>query len=232
MVRRTLDSVMPQLPQVRFEIKHVETNGAVKKALEAEKMLHIDPESLKGIDAKVLGHISIVRREMGLAIAPQAAQYIATLIEGGEEKLFVVGWHIEVLNILERALKKFGLVRVDGSVSPVQRQIRVNQFVADPAQRIFLGNITAIGIGTDGLQKVCSHIVGVECSWTSGDNDQVVARLKRMGQKESVLAEWLTAEGSFGERILGSSLRKLRSIYSALDKQHGSGLFIPNLGDI
>lgn len=221
MVRRALDDIQPQLPKVRFEIKHVEETGAVRTALAAERMLDIDPETFKGIDTKMLGAPSIVRHQMGMAIVPQAVEYIETLLEGGSEKLFVVGWHIGVLDVLETKLRSYGLVRVDGSVPSTQRPKLVSRFAADQSVRIFLGNIQAVGIGTDGLQHACSHVVGVEASWTPGDNEQVVARLRRMGQKFGVLAEWLVAEGSVSERILGSSIRKLHNIHSALDKDHG-----------
>ena len=33
-------------------------------------LLDIDPENLEGADAEVLGHIAVVRRMMGIALAP------------------------------------------------------------------------------------------------------------------------------------------------------------------
>lgn len=220
MVRRLKRDVLDQLPEVRYQITHVDKTGEVKKALEAESMLAIDPEQMMGIDAAVFGQISVVRKMMGVAMAPQVADYVEMLLDGGEEKLFLVGWHIEVLNILEKRLGKFGMVRVDGSTSGLRRQRAVDDFRADSAIRIFLGNIQAIGIGVDGLQSVCSHMVGAEASWTPGENAQVADRLHRMGQEAGVLIEWMVAPGSFSEKILGTAIRKLGDIHSALDKQH------------
>ena len=220
MVRRLKRDVLTQLPEIRHEIVHVEETGEIRKALEAESLLHIDPENLAGIDAQVLGHVAAVRRMMGLAKAPQVAEYVNMLLEGGEDKIVLFGWHINVLDILETRLAKWGVLRVDGSTSPVHRQRYVDQFQTDQRKRVFLANLQAIGVGVDGLQNVCSHAIFAECSWTPSDNEQGIGRLERIGQSSGILAEFLVAPGSFDERVLGSSLRKARNIHNALDQEH------------
>lgn len=220
MVRRMKRDVMKQLPGVRYEILHMEETSEVHKALEAEKLLDIDPEHLEGIDAEILGHIAEVRRMMGIALAPLVAEYVQMLLEGGEEKIFVVGWHLDVLTILQDHLNRYGLVRVDGSSSAFRRQRAVDDFIGDRDCRVFLGNIQSVGIGVDGLQKVCSRIVFAECDWVPGNNQQAVDRLDRPGQEESVLADFCVARGSLSERVIGSALRKLKNIDAALDKDH------------
>lgn len=220
MVRRLKRDVLTQLPDIRHEIVHVEEDGAVKKALKAESMLEIDPTDLSGLDASVIGHISVVRRQMGLAIAPHAADYVDMLIEGGEEKLVVFGWHLDVLNLLQDRLRKHGVIRVDGSTSPFRRQLAVDQFQSDPSTKIFLANLQAVGVGVDGLQNVCAHGVFAEASWTPSDNDQGVGRLERIGQQHGMQIDYLVAPGSFSERILGTSLKKARNVHAALDKEH------------
>lgn len=220
MVRRLKKDVLSQLPPVLHSIQHIQPDKSISQALKAESLLHIDPEELSGADAEILGHVSVVRREMGLAMAPHVAEYAAQLIEGGVDKLFLVGWHIAVLDILEERLKRYGIVRIDGSVPEHKRRQRVREFQEDESIRICLGNIQAIGTGTDGLQNVCDYVVGAEASWTSGDNIQVVDRLHRMGQNSSVRAEWMAVEGSFAERILASMIRKLKVVDAALDKEH------------
>lgn len=219
MCRHLKRDVLDQLPAIRYEIVHTGTGGDIAKALEAEKLLDIDPENLKGVDAKVLGHISEARRLMGVAKAPEVAAYIETIMESGEEKLVVFGWHIEMLDILERSLHRYGVARVDGSVVGRRREIKVKQFVDDPGVRIFLGNLQAVGVGVDGLQRVCSRAVFAECSWTPADNDQGVGRLERIGQSTGILVEFVVAPGSLDERVLGAALRKLRGINAALDQR-------------
>ena len=219
MIRRRKRDVLDQLPDIDYEINYVEETGAIRKALAAEKMLDIDPEDLRGVSAQEMGHISTVRKMMGVAKAPLAADYVNMLLEGGEEKLVVFGWHLEVLDIMQEKLQKWGVVRVDGSTSTVRRQMAVDSFVENEVPRVFLGNLQSIGVGVDGLQKVCNRGIFAECSWTPADNDQGVGRLERIGQKYGILIEFLVAPGSFDERVLGTSLRKLRDIHTALDER-------------
>lgn len=219
MVRRLKKDVLTQLPEIMYEIHHVDETGDIRKAMEAEAMLDIDPESLEGANAEILGHISVVRKMMGVAKAPQVADYMNMLLEGGEEKIFLVGWHIEVLNYLQEHLNKWGLVRTDGSTTPFKRQENVDRFVKDPDLKVFLGNMQAVGTGTDGLQDVARKAVICEPSWVPGDIQQVVDRLHRIGQREGVLVEFLVAPGSFDERVVSSAIRKMENIHAALDKR-------------
>jgi len=218
MVRRLKRDVLPQLKIPFLDIVHVEETGAVKQALQAEKLLDIDPEDLTGLDKSVIGQVSTVRRMMGLAIAPLAADYIEMLLDGGEEKICVFAWHIEVLDILMKKLAKFNPLRIDGSTSPTRKPAIVAQF-AQPGHRLLIGNILSMGTGTDGLQEACQRGVAAEASWVSGDNEQMVDRLDRMGQHGQVLFDFLVAPGSFSEHVLGSSLRKRKVTHSALDQR-------------
>jgi SWI/SNF-related matrix-associated actin-dependent regulator 1 of chromatin subfamily A len=222
MVRREKhgpNGVSNQLKLPFYDIVHIEETGAVKQALQAESMLDIDPEDLTGADMTILGHISVVRRMMGVAIAPLAADYIEMLLDGGEEKVIVFGWHIEVLNILQQRLDRYGVVRIDGSVGAARKQVLVDSFREDLGKRVCLGNLLSMGTGTDGLQDVAQHVIFAEADWTPGNNQQGVDRLDRMGQKGQVQADFLVAPGSFSERILASALRKNATVNKVLDRR-------------
>jgi len=218
MVRRLKRDVLPQLKVPFLDIVHVEETGAIKQALQAEKLLDIDPEDMTGLDITVRGQVSTVRRMMGLAIAPLAADYIDMLLDGGEEKVCVFAWHIEVLDILMQKLAKYSPLRIDGSTPSTRKPQIVAQF-AKPGHRLLIGNILSMGTGTDGLQEACQRGVAVESSWVSGENEQAVDRLDRMGQSGQVLFDFLVAPGSFSEHVLGSSLRKRKVTHTALDQK-------------
>lgn len=219
MVRHLKRDVMPQLKLPVYDIIQLEDTGPVRQALEAESLLDIDPDNLAGADAEVLGHVSVVRRMMGIALAPQVADYVDMLIEGGEEKLVLFAWHIEVLNILQERLAKHGVVRIDGSTGAVKKEKLVNSFIENRALQVCLGNIQSMGIGTDGLQKISSHALIAEPSWTPGDNIQAFDRLDRGGQTRTVQGDIFVAPRSFAERVLASSLRKLQTTNKALDRR-------------
>lgn len=219
MVRHLKREVMPQLKMPIYDIIQLDETGPVKQALEAESLLDIDPENLEGANAEVLGQIATVRRMMGIALAPQVADYIDMLIAGGEEKLVVFAWHIQVLDILQERLAKHGIVRIDGSTSPNQREKRVRKFIDERSCQICLGNIQSMGIGTDGLQEVSCHALIAEPDWTPGNNVQAFDRLDRGGQQRQVQGDIFVAPNSIAERVLASALRKMQTTHRALDKR-------------
>lgn len=219
MIRRLKEDVLEDLPEKRYELTYLEETTATRKALQAERLLDIDPTDLEGANAEILGAVSTVRREMGEAKAPLVADHVAMLLDGGLEKIVVFGWHRSVLNLLGEKLGKHGLVRVDGQSTAVQKHRAVLRFMKDPNCRVFLGNLLAAGVGIDGLQKVCQHAVLAEASWVPGENEQAIGRLDRHGQKGSVLAQFLVVPGSFDERVLGTALQKLHVTDATLDRR-------------
>lgn len=218
MVRHLKREVLPQLKLPVFDIIEMDDTGPVRQALAAEKLLDIDPENIAGADAAVLGHIAAVRKMMGVALAPQIADYIDMIMNGGEEKLVVFAWHIEVMNILEKAWRKHGIVRIDGSTGAVRKQRLVEEFINNPEIGICLGNLLSMGTGTDGLQQVASHAIIAEPDWTPGNNEQAFDRLDRGGQTRQVQGDILVAPGSIAARVLASALRKHQTTHKALDR--------------
>lgn len=219
MVRHLKREVMPQLKLPIYDIIQLEETGPVKQALEAERLLDIDPDQLQGADFQALGHIAAVRRMMGIALAPQIARYVEMLINGGEEKIVLFAWHIEVLNIFEKLLAKHGVLRIDGRTSATSKVHKVRQFQKDPAFQIMLGNTLSLGTGTDGLQEVAWHALIAEPDWVSGNNEQAFDRLDRGGQRRQVQGDIFVAPNSFAEKILASALRKNQVTHKALDRR-------------
>jgi SWI/SNF-related matrix-associated actin-dependent regulator 1 of chromatin subfamily A len=204
----------------RFGIVRCEETSTVCGALEAEGLLGLDIEEIQTTkDFEILGHIAAVRRLMGIALAPQIAEYAADFLDGSDEKLCIFAWHLEVLDIFEDQLSRFGVVRIDGRKSANARQKAVDDFVNDAHTRVFIGNIQAAGTGLDGLQQVCSRCYLAEPDWVPAQNEQAVSRLDRIGQKEIVSAEIFVAPGSISEKILVKALEKMNVIYRVLDQR-------------
>ena len=219
MTRHLKREVMTQLKMPVYDIIQLEETAAVKLALKAESLLGIDPEMLEGADFTELGAIATVRRMMGIALAPQIADYIDMLIDGGEEKLVVFAYHHEVLDILQKQWEKHGVLRVDGNTSAARKMKTVEVFQTDQTKQIFLGQILACGTGTDGLQKVSNHALIAEADWVPGNNEQAFDRLDRGGQARVVQGDIFVAPNSFSEKILASALRKGQGVHAALDKR-------------
>lgn len=221
MTRHEKSEVLKLMKPPRFEVVQLVETGAVKAALAEEGLLDLDIDDIRTIkNIQVEGHVAEVRRLMGVALAPQVAEYAADWLEGSDsEKLVIFGWHIEVLNILEEKLSRFGAVRIDGRKNAVARQKAVDEFVDNPNVRVFIANLQSGGTGVDGLQKVCSRCFLAEPDWVPAQNEQAVSRLDRIGQEELVTAEIFVAPGSISEKILVKALEKMNVIHRVLDKE-------------
>lgn len=220
MVRRLKRDVMIQLKMPVYDVISVEETRAVKLALEAESLLGIDVDTLESGDIKTLGIWAIVRQQLGIAIAPQVADYASMLIDGGEEKLLIGAWHHRVLDILEERLRRLGVVRIDGRTSPKRRDELLETFRTDPRCKVLLGNTMSIGTGVDGLQEVCCHALLAEPDPVPGNNQQFVDRVDRGGQTRTVQADLFVAPRSLLEKILTSALRKAHNTHKAMDERH------------
>jgi SNF2 family DNA or RNA helicase len=219
MTRHLKREVMKDLKYPSFDLVRLEETEAVRAALKAESLLGIDPEHLEGANAMVFGHIAEARRIMGEAMAPQVAQYVKLLLDGGEEKITLFYWHISVGTIYQSILGKYGVCRVDGSITPVVKHALIQRFRTDPRYRVIMGNVLSLGTGTDGLQDVCWHAVLGEPDWVNGNNQQCFDRLDRGGQKMKVLGDICVAAGSIAEKVLASALRKGHVTHNSLDRR-------------
>ena len=220
MIRHLKREVMPQLKMPIYDLIHLEETAAVKQVLKAESLLDIDIDHIDSGDFKLQGAIATVRRMMGVALAPQVADYIDMCIDGGEEKLVVFAYHHEVLDILQKAWERHGLIRVDGHTSAQNKIKSVELFQKDPKKQIFLGQIVSCGTGTDGLQTVSAHAFIAEPDWNPGPNEQAFDRLDRGGQTRCVQGDIFVVQNSIAAKILASSLRKGQVIHAALDKRY------------
>lgn len=223
MARHEKKDVLTFMKPPRYAIVRCQENGAVRSALDVEGMLGLSLDEIQTTkDFEILGHIAEARRLMGVALAPQIADYASDFLEGSDEKLVIFGWHIEVLDILENELSRFGTVRIDGRKSMNARQKAVDDFVNKSNVRVFIGNIQAAGTGLDGLQKAASRCYLAEPDWVPAQNEQAVSRLDRFGQENVVTAEIFVAPGSISEKILVRAVEKMNTIYKVLDHKEGN----------
>lgn len=220
MFRHLKRDVLPQLKLPVFDIIELEETKAVKQALEAESLLNIDPEDYSPT-IEVMGQISTVREQMGLALAPQIADYVDMLLDGGEDKLVVFGWHLRAMSFLEERWRKHGVARYHAGRG-AHNEAEKKRFIEDPECHILLGNSLTLGTGVDGLQDVAWHALIAEPDWVPENNVQCFSRLDRFGQKNKVQGDIFVAPGSIVEKILAVALRKMQTVHKALDKRRST----------
>lgn len=218
MIRRLKKDVLKDLPDKRYEMSYVETNGKIQQVLQKERLLDFDPDEVSNPDFFLDGAISTVRREMGEAKVPRIVEHMKYLLDIAEvEKVVMFSHHRSVMDALHEALDKYGVAVVRGGMSAVAKQEEVDKFVNDPKCRIFSGQLDAASTGIDGLQKVASHVVLAEPAWNPGINEQAIDRCHRFGQHGNVIAQFLVVEGSLDEKVLSSVVGKAHTVHEALD---------------
>lgn len=182
-LRRTRKEVRRELPEVNKVIHTVEYDDAmVKSAEEIARTLALKTVSgsfvERGMAARELD--AFVRHQTGISKAKYVAEFVKLLLDGGEKKILLVGWHRDVYDIWLEALKEYNPVMYTGSENALQKNVSKNQFIEGDS-RVMIMSLRS-GIGLDGLQKVCSCVVYGELDWSPKVHEQVTGRVDRDGQ--------------------------------------------------
>lgn len=208
MLRRTRKDVARELPPVNKIVHQVEYDEDTAEKAQTE---------LSQIAARVLTGSFTERgqaaRELdararmltGVAKARSVAEYVKILLENGE-KVLLVGWHREVYETWNQELSEYRPVMYTGSESPNQKEEARKAFMrtpfsptdgygagGHPATNLLIMSLRS-GVGLDGLQEVCSIVVFGELDWSPGVHEQVVGRLQRDGQGNTVMAIYLVTD--------------------------------------
>ena len=117
-----------------------------------------------------------------------------------------IAWHHEVMDVLQRQLQHFGVVRVDGGTPTRQRCI--DTFQNDSTVKVFLGQIRACGTAI--TLTASNQVAFVEASWTPADNLQAAKRCHRIGQTKLTMVRMFSLAGSIDEVVTRILARKAR----------------------
>ena len=138
--------------------------------------------------------------------ATKASSKVQSLVERinaipqGEKALVFSCW-TSTIDILERVLQSNGFksVRLDGSMSPKQRQASLTTFKVDSSIRVLL---ISLRCGASGLNlTVANHVFLMEPQWNPMLEEQALSRVHRIGQTKPVHAVRFIVEGTIEENI-------------------------------
>lgn len=218
MLRRTKKDVFPQWREPVVDILWLESNKASETLCKAEltsegrqlaDIFRID--GLEGVRqfAETDKGISKLRRLTGLIKVPLAVEWLMGEWDSGMKKIVIACYHREVITAMDEQLKKQGkngIIYWGGMTSKQQEEAKSDFILGD--KDYFLLQIDAGGTGLDGLQKATGRLLYVECSWIGDQNEQVLARLDRIGQEEPVLGQYIALEGSLDAGIIAVASRR------------------------
>jgi hypothetical protein len=146
-----------------------------------------------------------------------AIEWIENFIESGE-KLVVFATHTAVV---ETIADHFNAPKIYGATSMADRQAAVDSFQDDPAVKLIVGNIKAMGVGL--TLTAASNVAFLELGWTPGDHSQAEDRCHRIGQSDSVTAYYLVADKTIDGEIYNLIEAKRQIVDAATDgKEAGS----------
>lgn len=231
MIRRKKIDVLTELPVKRRQLIEFESSlkiltVAETQALEQLKLLEDKVEQAEGrfayeeaIEAMSRGckigfsEMSEERLRVAQEKIPQVIEHLTQAIEDSQKVVCFV-WHYEVAEAIMAEFKGRA-VRVMGEDDLIQRQAAVDRFQSDPSCQLFVGSIKAAGVGL--TLTASSHVVMVEQSWVPGENTQCEDRTHRIGQKKSVLVQYLVLERSVDATVMKRFIEKQDKIDQALD---------------
>lgn len=151
--------------------------------------------------------LGTLRRVTGTVKAAGVADALEEELENGLDKVVLMAWHKDVMSSLEDRLKKYGVVRVDGSTTPQAREMATKMFQTDPACRVFIGQIVAAGEAID--LSAAAELVFVESSFVPKDMQQAALRITNHGQKRQTRVRVAALEGSVDEALQAIVIRKV-----------------------
>ena len=239
MVRRMKKDVLAELPPKRRQIITLPAD-AVKKVIETEREFYEknsatiseavkevakaqargDNKSYKAASKRMqeaqsvlFEQMSVLRHQTAVAKIPFAIEFIEEVLEQ-EDKIVVFAHHVDVILALKAKFKDIAVVYY-GDTTLIDRQKAVNLFQQDKKIKLFLGGMTAAGMGI--TLTAASYALFLELDWRPSIVNQCEDRLHRIGQIESVLIQHLLFDGSLDSRMVKEIISKQEVISKALD---------------
>ena len=226
MLRRRKLDVLPQLPEITRamvplggcvstdgQLDEVTSQIATEMKMSVEELASsrcdIDPEDIS------FSYAARARAILGTMKLGPALEFIREESEGDPESKFVIfAHHLQVLHGLAQGLP--GALLVTGETPLHERQRAIDRFQTDPAAKYFVASIMAMSLGV--TLTAASRVVFVETSWVPAILEQAESRCLRIGQRNAVLAQYLTVPDSIDTAIMRTVAAKLEVISAVVEK--------------
>lgn len=151
-------------------------------------------------------HMATYFRLLGDHKVKHSIPVIEDLLETTKDNVLIFAVHKETIEKLRYALSGYSPLVITGSTAMAERPRLVKLFQESKKHRVFLLNIQAGGIGNT-LTKA-NRVLFVEFLWVDGDNTQAADRAHRIGQKNSVLVQYVVLKDSLDRKRMEVLLNK------------------------
>lgn len=243
LIRRLKKDVLKELPPKTRQIIPLEPDEKAKKIIAEElsiwkkkfgqDMAYVDQalslaretndegayteavQKLQYIQRVAFMEMAKVRHELATAKIPSVIKHIGRLFDEGCEKLICFAHHKDVIEAIHKEFKDTS-VTFFGETAYEDRQPAVDAFQTDPKIKLFIGGITAAGVGL--TLTAASTAVFAELDWTPSTVTQAEDRAHRIGQKDAVLIQHLVYDGSLDAHMAKMLVEKQDIADRALDR--------------
>jgi SNF2 family DNA or RNA helicase len=146
-------------------------------------------------------------------------ELLAEAVDDGH-RLLVFSQFTRLLDLVGAELEAQGIpwCRLDGTMSPAQRQAEVDRFQSGPGVPVFLLSLKAGGTGLN--LTGADTVVHLDPWWNPAAEAQATDRAHRIGQTRTVTSYKLIATGTVEERVLALQEEKrtlLAEVFEASD---------------
>lgn len=174
----------------------------------------LEQGGLSFLDAQ---HIETLRRLLGEAKAIPYAEILYDELRTGLDKMVVIAVHRKAMQLIHQYLlqRNIWAVMVHGDTKVKEREQAVHIFQSDKRCRVFIGQMTVMGVGQ--TLHAAAAIDIFESAWSPGPNAQAIFRIRRIGQTRTMKARFITLSRTFEETVQRIVIDKTMTIAS-IDK--------------
>lgn len=242
MIRRLKKDVLTELPAKRRQIVTLEAAGneyviqAERAAMAAQRehmeALQADVELAKVADNEdeykeavkrlssgmgvAFAEMARVRHETALAKVPYVIEHVDELFDAEADKIILFAHHHDVIAKFKAHFGDAAVV-LTGQTNIEERDAAVRRFQTDPSCKLFIGSITAAGVGL--TLTAAAHVIFAELDWVPANMTQAEDRAHRIGQTEQVFVQHLVFDESIDAEMAVKLIAKQEIIDKALDKK-------------
>jgi SWI/SNF-related matrix-associated actin-dependent regulator of chromatin subfamily A-like protein 1 len=211
MIRRLKKDVLEELPPKTRQVIVLE-NGDDPDDWDVNEGNYDEAIRKLKADKVAFTEWSEKRHKAALAKLPQCYEILHDALKN-TDKIIVFAHHLDVIAALEHELIDYWPLKIVGDTK--ERQTVVDCFQSASLHRVFIGSITAAGVGL--TLTAAQTVIFIELPLTPKELTQAEDRAHRKGQKGNVLVQHIVTNGTIDARIAKILVKKQGIADRALD---------------
>jgi SNF2 family DNA or RNA helicase len=233
-LRRTKDIVQADMPAKTVRDLEVELTPAQRAAYvraEEEGVVHLnelgETVTIQHVFQLVMRLKQICNFDPATGDSAKLEQLLTDMEEVAESgrKAIVFSQWVEPLDVLAKALSRYGALQYHGKIPQNQRTPTLDRFKSDPDSHVLL---MSYGTGSVGLNlQFANYVFLFDRWWNPAVEDQAINRAHRLGQKHPVTVTRFLSGDTIEQRI-AAILEQKRQVFNDLiaqaDKPESRGL--------